>query len=147
MNVINGGRHADNTVDFQEFMIAPHHAPNFAEAIRMGMETFHALKEVLRSKGYSTGVGDEGGFAPDLKSNEEAVRFILEAITKPATSPARTFRSVSIRPPARCGTTANICFSSPTSREVQKSLGNGRPLEVMDSPVSHRASGRWHGRT
>jgi enolase len=67
MNVLNGGKHADNTVDFQEFMIAPHHAPSFVEAIRMGMETFHALKQVLRGKGYSTAVGDEGGFAPDLK--------------------------------------------------------------------------------
>jgi enolase len=82
MNVLNGGKHADNTVDFQEFMIAPHHAPSFQEAIRMGMETFHALKSVLRGKHYSTAVGDEGGFAPDLKSNDEAVEVILEAITK-----------------------------------------------------------------
>jgi enolase len=82
MNVINGGKHADNTVDFQEFMIAPHNAAAFSEAIRMGMETFHSLRDVLRKKGYSTGVGDEGGFAPDLKSNEEAVEVILEAITK-----------------------------------------------------------------
>ncbi|MBW4700217.1 MAG: phosphopyruvate hydratase [Aphanocapsa lilacina HA4352-LM1] len=82
MNVINGGKHADNTVDFQEFMIAPHNAPNFAEALRMGAETFHALKSILRGKGYSTGVGDEGGFAPDLKSNEEAVEVILMAIDK-----------------------------------------------------------------
>src|ERR1035438_6527466 len=79
MNVLNGGRHADNTVDFQEFMIAPHHASSFAESIRMGMETFHALKEVLRGKGYSTAVGDEGGFAPDLKSNEEAVEFQIRS--------------------------------------------------------------------
>ena len=82
LNVINGGRHADNTVDFQEFMIAPHNAASFAESIRMGVETFHALRGVLRKKGYNTGVGDEGGFAPDLKSNEEAVEVILEAITK-----------------------------------------------------------------
>jgi enolase len=87
MNVLNGGKHADNTVDFQEFMIAPHHAPSFAEAIRMGMETFHALKQVLRGKGYSTAVGDEGGFAPDLKSNDEAVESILEAITKAGYNP------------------------------------------------------------
>ena len=87
MNVINGGKHADNTVDFQEFMIAPHHAPSFAEAIRMGMETFHALKGILKKKGYSTGVGDEGGFAPDLKSNVEAVEVILEAITKAGYKP------------------------------------------------------------
>ena len=81
MNVINGGVHADNTVDFQEFMIAPHNAPNFTEAIRMGEETFHKLKSLLNKKGLSTGVGDEGGFAPDLKSNEEAIEFILEAIS------------------------------------------------------------------
>lgn len=82
MNVINGGGHADNNVDFQEFMIAPHSAPSFTEAIRMGMETFHALKSILHKKGYSTGVGDEGGFAPNLKSNDEAIEVILEAIDK-----------------------------------------------------------------
>jgi len=88
MNVLNGGKHADNTVDFQEFMIAPHNATSFAESIRMGMETFHTLKQVLRSKGYSTAVGDEGGFAPDLKSNDEAVELILEAITKAGYKPS-----------------------------------------------------------
>lgn len=80
MNVINGGEHADNNVDFQEFMVAPHGAPDFATAIRMGAETFHALKSVLKKKGYSTAVGDEGGFAPSLKSNEEAIETILAAI-------------------------------------------------------------------
>ncbi len=80
LNVINGGVHAQNTVDFQEFMIAAHHAPSFAESIRMSVETFQALKSILHQKGYSTGVGDEGGFAPDLKSNEEAIEVILEAI-------------------------------------------------------------------
>jgi len=87
MNVINGGSHADNTVDFQEFMIAPHNAPSFTEAIRMGEEVFHSLKSVLKSKGLSTGVGDEGGFAPDLKSNEEAVEMILEGIVKAGYKP------------------------------------------------------------
>jgi enolase len=87
MNVLNGGKHADNTVDFQEFMIAPHNAPSFAEAIRKGMETFHALKQVLHGKGYSTAVGDEGGFAPNLKSNDEAVELILEAIVKAGYKP------------------------------------------------------------
>ncbi|MPQ47130.1 phosphopyruvate hydratase [Marinifilum sp. N1E240] len=81
MNVINGGVHADNNIDFQEFMIAPHNAPNFETAIRMGIETFHSLKKVLQAKGYNTAVGDEGGFAPNLKSNEEAIEVILEAIT------------------------------------------------------------------
>ena len=82
MNILNGGKHADNNVDFQEFMIMPVGAPNFAEALRMGSETFHALKSVLSKKGYNTAVGDEGGFAPNLKSNEEAIDVILEAVTK-----------------------------------------------------------------
>jgi enolase len=80
MNILNGGAHADNSVDLQEFMIAPYGAPNFAEALRMGAEVFHTLKGVLKKKGYSTAVGDEGGFAPNLKSNEEALEVILEAI-------------------------------------------------------------------
>jgi len=87
MNVINGGSHATNSVDFQEFMIAPHNAPDFATAIQMGIETFHALQTVLKAKGYSTGIGDEGGYAPDLKSNEEAMEVILEAIVKAGYKP------------------------------------------------------------
>jgi enolase len=82
MNILNGGKHADNNVDFQEFMIMPVGAPNFKEALRMGAETFHALKSVLSKKGYNTAVGDEGGFAPNLKSNDEAIEVILEAINK-----------------------------------------------------------------
>ena len=82
LNVINGGRHADNTVDFQEFKIAPHNAPTFAEALRMGIEAFHALRALLKAQGKSTGIGDEGGFAPDLATNEEAVELILAAIEK-----------------------------------------------------------------
>ncbi len=82
MNVINGGQHASNNVDIQEFMIVPAGAQNFAEALRMAAEVFHTLKSELKSKGLSTGVGDEGGFAPDLKSNEDAIKFILAAIEK-----------------------------------------------------------------
>jgi len=82
MNILNGGKHADNNVDFQEFMIMPIDAPSFAEALRMGAEIFHSLKSVLQKKGYNTAVGDEGGFAPNLKSNEEALEVILEAIGK-----------------------------------------------------------------
>lgn len=82
MNIINGGAHADNNVDFQEFMIVPVGATSFKEALRMGAEIFHELKTVLRKKGYATSVGDEGGFAPNLKSNEEAIETILESITK-----------------------------------------------------------------
>ncbi len=80
MNILNGGKHADNTVDIQEFMIVPAGAQTFREALRMGAEVFHNLKKVLKSKGYNTAVGDEGGFAPSLKSNEEAFDVILEAI-------------------------------------------------------------------
>jgi enolase len=82
MNILNGGVHADNSVDVQEFLIVPFGAPCFAEALRMGAEIFHTLKAVLKQRGYSTAVGDEGGFAPNLKSNEEALEVILEAINK-----------------------------------------------------------------
>ena len=82
MNIINGGSHADNSIDFQEFMIMPVGATNFSDAIRMGTEVFHHLKKVLKDKGYSTNVGDEGGFAPNLKSNEEAIELVLTAIEK-----------------------------------------------------------------
>jgi len=87
MNIINGGAHADNNVDIQEFMIMPAGAKSFAEALRMGAEVFHALKSVLKAKGYNTAVGDEGGFAPDLKSNEEALEVIVEAIAKAGYKP------------------------------------------------------------
>lgn len=87
MNVINGGVHAGNNVDFQEFMIVPHNAPDFRNAIRMGIETFHTLKSVISKKGYNTGAGDEGGFAPNLKSNEEAIEIILEAIERAGYKP------------------------------------------------------------
>jgi enolase len=87
MNILNGGVHADNTVDFQEFMIMPVGAESFSQALRMGVETFHTLKKVLKGRGYNTSVGDEGGFAPALKSNVEAVELILEAIEKAGFSP------------------------------------------------------------
>jgi enolase len=87
MNILNGGAHADNSVDPQEFMVVPYGAPCFAEALRMGAEVFHNLKSVLKKKGYSTAVGDEGGFAPNLKSNDEALEVILEAITKAGYKP------------------------------------------------------------
>jgi len=82
MNVINGGRHAENSLQMQEFMIVPHGAPSFAEALRMGSETFQHLKGILKQKGYSSAVGDEGGFAPDVRSAEEAIELIIEAIEK-----------------------------------------------------------------
>jgi enolase len=87
MNIINGGAHADNSVDVQEFMIAPFGATKFSQALRMGVEVFHTLKKVLAKKGYSTAVGDEGGFAPNLKSNEEAIESVLEAIAQAGYKP------------------------------------------------------------
>jgi enolase len=89
MNVVNGGKHADNSIDFQEFMLMPIGAPTFAEALRYCSETFHSLKKILKQKGYATSVGDEGGFAPDLKSNDEACEVILEAIAAAGYQPGR----------------------------------------------------------
>jgi enolase len=89
MNILNGGKHADNSVDFQEFMVMPLGAPTFAEALRWGSETFHALKEILKTRGYATSVGDEGGFAPNLKSNEEACEVIVEAIEAAGHEPGK----------------------------------------------------------
>jgi enolase len=89
MNILNGGAHADNSVDLQEFMVMPIGATSFSEALRMGVETFHHLKTVLHKRNYSTAVGDEGGFAPNLKSNEEAVEVVLEAITLAGYAPGK----------------------------------------------------------
>jgi len=87
MNILNGGAHADNNVDFQEFMVMPVGAPSFSEALRWGVEVFHTLKGVLKKRGYNTSVGDEGGFAPSVKSNVEAIEVVLEAITKAGYKP------------------------------------------------------------
>lgn len=92
MNILNGGSHADNTVDFQEFMVMPIGASSFTEAVRMGAEVFHSLKAVLKEKGLSTAVGDEGGFAPNLSSNEEALKVILEAVKKAGYEPAKDIK-------------------------------------------------------
>lgn len=87
MNILNGGAHADNKIDFQEFMVMPIGAPTFSEGLRWGVEIFHTLKSVLKEKGYSTNVGDEGGFAPDIQSNEEAIETVLKAIEKAGYKP------------------------------------------------------------
>jgi enolase len=92
MNILNGGAHADSSVDFQEFMVMPLGAPNFSEALRWGVEIFHALKAALKKRGYSTAVGDEGGFAPSCKSNEEAIQIVLEAITSAGYKPGEQVR-------------------------------------------------------
>ena len=99
MNILNGGKHADNSVDFQEFMVMPVGAPTFAEALRFGSETFHVLKKILSGRGYSTNVGDEGGFAPNLKSNDEACEVIVEAIEAAGYRPGRDI-SIALDPAA-----------------------------------------------
>jgi enolase len=99
MNILNGGAHADNSVDVQEFMIMPLGAPSFHEALRWGVEVFHHLKAVLKKHGYSTAVGDEGGFAPNLKSNEEALERVLEAITAAGYKPGEQV-SIALDPAA-----------------------------------------------
>src|SRR6187549_1310678 len=87
MNILNGGAHADSSVDFQEFMVMPVGAQSFADAVRCGAEIFHTLRGILKKKGYSTGVGDEGGFAPSLSSNQEAVDVVLEAVVQAGYKP------------------------------------------------------------
>ncbi len=99
MNVVNGGAHADNNVDIQEFMLVPHGAETFAEALRMGVETYHTLKKAIHARGYSTAIGDEGGFAPDLKSNREAIDLILEAVEKAGYAPGKDI-SIALDPAA-----------------------------------------------
>jgi enolase len=89
MNILNGGAHADNSIDFQEFMVMPTNAATFSESLRMGVEVFHALKSVLKAAGYSTNVGDEGGFAPNIKSNEEAIEIVLKSIEKAGYMPGQ----------------------------------------------------------
>ena len=117
MNILNGGAHAPNNVDVQEFMIAPVGFDTFPEALRAGVEVFHSLKKVLSSQKKGTAVGDEGGFAPDLGSNEEAVEVILQAIDRPAIKRAARSCSRSTPPPASgCATAATSSTRAPTRR-------------------------------
>jgi enolase len=125
MNILNGGAHADNSVDVQEFMIAPYGAARFSDALRMGAEIFHTLKGVLKKCGYSTAVGDEGGFAPNLKSNDEALNLILEAITKAGYKPGEQV-GIMLDP------AASEFFDSKKSKYVfKKSDGSERSSEQM----------------
>ena len=113
MNILNGGAHADSSVDFQEFMVMPLGAASFADAVRTGAEIFHTLRGILKKKGYATGVGDEGGFAPSLKSNREAVDVVLEAIAQAGFKAGRERSSSrSTSPRASCGTRAGTATSS-----------------------------------
>ena len=125
MNVINGGAHADNSLDFQEFMLVPHGAPTFAEATRYGAEVFHALKTLLGKSGYATSVGDEGGFAPRLKNNEEACNLILEAIDTAGFVPGKQV-AIAIDPAASA-------FRSESAYALWKSGGGQRTSsELID---------------
>jgi enolase len=130
MNVVNGGKHADNSVDFQEFMVMPIGAPTFAEALRYGAETFHALAKILKGKGYATAVGDEGGFAPSLKSNEEACDVIVAAIAAAGYRPG-TDIAIALDPAASS-------FFSAGAYELTKS-GQGR--KTSDEMIA--LYGRW----
>ena len=136
MNVINGGAHADNSVDLQEFMIVPVGAQRFSEALRMGAETFHNLKAVLKKRGYSTAVGDEGGFAPNLKSNEEALEVLMEAIGRRATSRASRSPSRSIRRAASSTTRQEEVRLQEIRQEREDAGTDGGILVELGAPVS-----------
>lgn len=123
MNVINGGTHADNSLDFQEFMLVPHGAPTFAEAVRYGSEVFHALKVLLRKLGHVTSVGDEGGFAPKLRDNEEACDLIVEAIHAAGFVPGEQV-AIALDPAASA-------FCADSGYELRKSGGGGRTSDQL----------------
>jgi enolase len=151
MNVINGGSHAGNNVDFQEFMIVPHNAPDFKTAIRMGAETFHTLGKILKEKGYSTGVGDEGGYAPELKSNEEAMEVIMEAIQKAGYKPGVDI-SIALDPAASSffkdgkyvfHKSDNSVKSSDDMIELWKSWANKYPLISLEDGLDENDWAGW----
>jgi enolase len=123
MNIVNGGKHAENSVDFQEFMVMPVGAPNFAEALRYGAETFHALAKLLKGKGYATSVGDEGGFAPNLGSNEEACELIVKAIETAGYKPGKDI-AIALDPAASS-------FFSGGAYELTKSKGGRKTSDEM----------------
>ena len=146
MNILNGGAHADNSVDPQEFMIAPIGAPKFSEALRWGAEVFHTLKGVLKKRGYSTSVGDEGGFAPNLKSNLEALEVVLEAITLAGYQPGDDI-AIALDPAAsEFYDTKSKKYVFKKSDQERAHLGSdGSVLGRLGTAVSHHFSGRRDG--
>ena len=121
LNVLNGGKHADNNVDFQEFMIAPVGAPSFTEALRAAAETFQTLKQILNKKGYDTGVGDEGGFAPRLRSNEEPMELLQQAIQEAGYKPGQDI-AINLDPAAANSTRMECTYlPNPISRARPRS--------------------------
>ncbi len=146
MNVLNGGAHADNKVDFQEFMVVPLGAPTFAECLRMGTEVFHALKRTLHARGLSTAGGDEGGFAPDLGSNEEALQVLVEAIGEAGYEPGARSQSRSTRPRVSCTATAPTCWSTRGARSAPPSSPTTGP-SLPGAIRSSRSRTAWPRRT
>ena len=137
MNIINGGAHADNSVDMQEFMIVPYGANRFSEALRMGVEVFHTLKTVLKKRGYSTAVGDEGGFAPNLKSNEEALEVVLEAITQAGYKPGEQI-GIALDPASSEFYSGRQVRLQEIRQEPPQQRADGGVLGQLAPPVSDR---------
>ncbi len=145
MNILNGGAHADNSVDLQEFMIVPFGAAKFSEALRMGAEIFHTLKGVLKKRGYSTSVGDEGGFAPNLKSNEEALEVVMEAIAKAGYKPGEQV-GIALDPAASEFFAGRQVRLQEVRQERADLRTDGRVLGRLGGEVSDHFDRRRHGR-
>ena len=144
MNVVNGGVHADNSIDFQEFMVMPVGAPSFAEALRWGTETYHTLKKLLHDRGLSTAVGDEGGFAPNLATNEEAIKILVEAIEKAGYAPGDEI-AIALDP-AVSELYRDGNYHLPGEGKVLSSTDLAGYWERLVGHVSDRQSRRRHGR-
>ena len=146
MNILNGGAHADSSVDFQEFMVMPIGAPNFSEALRWGVEIFHALKAALKKHGYSTAVGDEGGFAPSCKSNEEAIQIVLEAISNAGYKPGEQV-SIALDPASsEFYDKASGKYVFKKSDKSQHSSDEMAAYWTVGREISDRLDRRRHGR-
>ena len=145
MNILNGGAHADNNVDFQEFMVMPVGAPSFSEALRWGVEVFHTLKGVLKKRGYNTAVGDEGGFAPSVKSNVEAIEVVLEAIDQGGLQAGRRdcHRARSGGQRVLSGRQVRLQEVRQVGQEFRR---DGRVLGEVGEGLSHRVDRRRPGR-
>ena len=147
-NILNGGKHAANSTDFQEFMVMPTGAPNFREALRWGVEVYQSLKSTLHTKGHNTNIGDEGGFAPSLKSNEAAIEIVLEAVEKAGYSPAKIFISRwTPQPPSFTRTASITCTKKAANSPARRWSTSGRTgwESILSSPLK-MASPRTTGR-
>ena len=145
MNVLNGGAHATNNVDFQEFMLFPIGAPTFAESLRYGAETFHTLKKLLQKRGLVTSVGDEGGFAPNLKTNDEAVEVIVEAIKAAGYKPGKDI-AIALDPAASEFYDRRRLRDEEIRPLAQVAGGDGKALQRLGEEISHPVARRRHGR-